>query len=73
MKNVDIRNEIALLFLNQKKVYDKVNHEFLKSVLRQVVIFENFIFWVQILYKNVFVRLFINDHIEKKNIDFMRN
>ena len=34
IKNVDIKNEIALLFLNQKKIYNKINHEYLKSVLR---------------------------------------
>ena len=34
IKNVDIKNEITLLFLNQKKVYDKINHEYLKRALR---------------------------------------
>ena len=34
MKDVDIRNEITLLFLNQKKVYNKVNYEYLKKILR---------------------------------------
>ena len=44
MKGVDIKNEITFLFLNQKKVYDKVNHEYLKNALRQIEIFEDFIF-----------------------------
>ena len=66
MKSADIKNEITLLFLNQKKIYDKVNYEYLEGTLRQIEIPENFIFWIQILYKDVFVRLFINDHIEKR-------
>ena len=66
MKDVDIRNEITLLFLDQEKVYNKINYEYLKKALRQIEILENFIFWIRMLYKNVFVRLFINNHIEKR-------
>ena len=44
MKSVDIRNEITFLFLNQKKVYNKVNYKYLKKTLRQIEILENFIF-----------------------------
>ena len=44
MKNVDIRKKIALLFLNQKKVYNKINHKYLKKILRQIEILEYFIF-----------------------------
>ena len=66
MKSADTKNEITLLFLNQKKTYNKINHEYLKKTLRQIKILENFISWIRMLYKNVFIRLFINNHIKKK-------
>ena len=33
MKSVDIKNEIIFLFLNQEKIYDKINYEYLKKTL----------------------------------------
>ena len=34
MKSVDIKDEITLLFLNQEKVYNRINHEYLKGAMR---------------------------------------
>ena len=34
IKNVDTKNEITLLFLNQEKIYNKINHKYLKKALQ---------------------------------------
>ena len=61
---IDLANqndeEAALLFLDQEKAFDRVNHEFLFSALQTYGFGVNFINWIKLLYSNASTRININ-------------
>ena len=61
---IDLANqkneEGALLFLDQEKAFDRVNHEFLLKVLKQFGFGESFIHWIEILYTNASTQINVN-------------
>ena len=61
---IDLANkndeEAALLFLDQEKAFDRVNHDFLFRVLQQFGLGNFFIHWVKLLYSNASTRVNIN-------------
>ncbi len=52
--------EAALLFLDQEKAFDRVNHGVLIRVLEKFGFGENFVGWIGLLYSNASTRLNIN-------------
>ena len=50
----------ALLFLDQEKCFDRVEHSFMLKVMQQMGYGNNFIKWVSIFYNQVFSRVLIN-------------
>ena len=52
--------EAALLFIDQEKAFDRVNHSFLYKVLKKFGIGGRFIHWVQLIYSNASTRVNIN-------------
>ena len=57
--------KLTIIFLNQKKIYDKINHIFLRKILKKLKIFTKYIRWIMLLYKNVKIRIMINDHMNQ--------
>lgn len=52
--------EACLLFLDQEKAFDRVNHDFLFSVLETFGFGNSFIHWVRLLYSNASTEININ-------------
>ncbi|KAJ8035265.1 hypothetical protein HOLleu_22431 [Holothuria leucospilota] len=57
------RSSCALVSIDQQKAFDKVNWEFLHSVLNKLNFGENFVKWVTILYNDICSRVLINGHL----------
>ncbi len=61
---IDLANqnddEAALLFLDQEKAFDRVNHKVLLKVLENFGFGESFISWIKIIYSNASTKLNIN-------------
>ena len=61
---IDMANQsnegAALLFLDQEKAFDRVNHTFLRKVLRGFGFGNAFIDWIGILYSNAATRIDVN-------------
>lgn len=53
-------DEAALLFIDQEKAFDRVNHAFLYKVLRKFGVGDWFIHWVELIYSNASTRININ-------------
>ena len=52
--------EAAFIFLDQKKAFDRVNHDFLFKTMKAFGIGDDFIHWVRLIYSNASTRLKIN-------------
>lgn len=67
---IDLANkndeEAALLFLDQEKAFDRVNHDFLYKVLNRFGLGDYFIHWIKLLYFNASTRININGHLTGK-------
>ena len=61
-KHKDAQQKVVIVFFDQKKIYDRVSHEFLWTALKKLEIFVRFIFWVKLLYADVKIKIYINDH-----------
>ena len=61
---IDLANqneeEAALLFLDQEKAFDRVNHKFLFKALEKYGFGNSFIHWIKLLYSNACTKLNIN-------------
>ena len=57
---------VIIVFFDQKKIFDRVNHEFLWAILKKFDISIQFIFWVKFLYVDVKIIIYINDHQSKR-------
>ena len=58
------KNEAAaFIFLDQKKAFDRMSHSYMVKTLRHFGLGENFIQWVQIIYKNCNARVKVNGFI----------
>ena len=53
---------LAIVFLDQEKAYDRVNHEFLFAVLARFGVPEEYIPWVRLLYQNAKIKVFVNGY-----------
>ena len=65
-KHKNAQQRIVIVFLDQKKIYDRVSHEFLWAALKKLEISVRFIFWVKLLYADVKIKIYINDHQNEK-------
>ena len=67
---IDLANkneeEAALLFLDQEKAFDRVNHHVLLKVLKQFGFGPNFVAWINTLYSNAFTRISINGFLTQE-------
>lgn len=52
----------SILFLDQVKAYDRVSHQFMWAILRHMEIPEEYISWIQILYRDATTRPFVNNY-----------
>ena len=57
---------VIIVFLDQKKIFDRISHEFLWAILKKFDISIQFIFWVKFLYVDVKIIIYINDHQSKR-------
>ena len=57
--------EAALLFLDQEKAFDRVNHDFLYRGLEKFAIGDYFIKWVKLLYSNASTKVNVNGFLTK--------
>ena len=57
---------VIIVFFDQKKIFDRVNHEFLWAILKRFDISAQFIFWVKFLYVDVKIIIYINDHQSRR-------
>ena len=57
---------VIIVFFYQKKIFDRVNHEFLWTILKKFDISIQFIFWVKFLYVDVKIIIYINDHQNRR-------
>ena len=72
---IDLANqndeEAALLFLDQEKAFDRVNHKFLFKALEKYGFGNSFIHWIKLLYSNASTKLningFLSDNIPVKS------
>ena len=58
--------EAALLFLDQEKAFDRVNHSYLYKVLECFGFDSYFISWIKLLYSNASTRININGFLTEK-------
>ena len=67
---IDLANkndeEAGLLFLDQEKAFDRVNHEFLFKVLEKFGFGNSFIHWIKLLYSNACTKININGFLTDK-------
>ena len=67
---IDVANETdeeaAMIFLDQEKAFDRVNHTVLLKTLQRFGFGPDFISWIRILYSNASTRLNINGFLTKK-------
>ncbi len=67
---IDITNEVdegaALLFIDQQKAFDRVDHNVLLKSLKQFGFGDDFISWIRILYSNAPTTLDINGFLTDK-------
>ena len=61
----------SILFLDQKKAYDRVSHEYMWAMLRHIGVPEAFILWIQLLYRDARTRVFINGYMSKDLISIL--
>ena len=52
--------EAAILFLDQEKAFDRVNHQFLLQTLKHLNFGDNFISWIEIILKDISSQIKIN-------------
>ena len=52
----------ALIFLDQEKAFDRVEHKFLFKTLQGFGFGDNFIDWLKILYSNATTKIKVNGH-----------
>ena len=52
--------EAAILFLDQEKAFDRVDHQFLLKTLRHLNFGDNFISWIEIILKDISSQIKIN-------------
>ena len=58
--------EAALLFVDQEKAFDRVNHMFLYKVLKKFGIGQRFIHWIELIYSNATTRINLNGFLTEK-------
>ena len=58
--------EAALLFLDQEKAFDRVNHSFLVKVLKAFGLGDVFVHWIELLYTNACTKIDMNGHLTRK-------
>ena len=58
-------SEGALIFLDQEKAFDRVEHDFLFKTMSAFGIGDNFIDWLKVLYANATTRIKINGFYTK--------
>ena len=67
---IDLANQrdkgACLLFLDQEKAFDRVNHSFLEKVLRGFGFGDYFIEWIRILYSNAATKIDVNGFFTDK-------
>ena len=59
-------SEAALIFLDQEKAFDRVNHQLLFKVMRKYGFGANFISWISRLYGNAATRVMVNGFLTAK-------
>ena len=52
--------EAAILFLDQEKAFDRVDHQFLLKTLKHLNFGDNFISWIEIILKDISSQIKIN-------------
>ena len=52
--------EAAILFLDQEKTFDRVDHQFLLKTLKHLNFGDNFISWIEIILKDISSQIKIN-------------
>ena len=57
------KEKLGLLFLDQEKAYDRVNHRYLLAVLDRMGITQPFIRWVRAAYTNAHAHLYVYEDI----------
>ena len=60
------RSKLMYLLIDQKKAFDRVNHEYLFGTLKALNLPENFITWVKLMYRDVYSYIEINGKLTKK-------
>ena len=67
---IDLANgtdeDAALIFLDQEKAFDRVNHDFLYKVMKCFGFGEYFTSWIKLLYSNASTRVSINGFLTDK-------
>ena len=58
----DSKDEDLLIFLDIEKAYDTVKWRFLTTVLQNIGFPDNFIHWIEVLYKNKEIRFYNNGY-----------
>ena len=66
IENTYSRSKLMFLLIDQKKAFDRVDHQYLFGTLKALNLPENFIHWVQCMYKNVYSQIEINGTLTKK-------
>ena len=67
MKYANSRNiEAAILFLDQEKAFDRVDHQFLIKTLKHLNFGDYFISWIEIILKNITSRVKINGFLKEE-------
>ena len=66
IKHKNVSQDVVIAFFDQKKIYDRVSHEFLWTVLKKFDISARFISWIKLLYADVKIKIYINDHQNEK-------
>ena len=59
-------DQAALLFLDQEKAFDRVNHSVLYKIMEAFGFGETFINWIRLIYSNATTRLIINGFLSDK-------
>ena len=56
------KKELALLFLDQEKAFDRMSHSFILKSLEKFGFGYNFITWIKIIYSNCISRVMVNGY-----------
>ena len=65
-KHRNTQQNVAVIFFDQEKIFDRINHEFLWTALKRFDISTRFIFWIKFLYVDVKITVYINDHQSRR-------